>query len=247
VTVQSGPADMPLFSCRNIDLTLGGRRILYDVGVEASAGQILGVIGPNGAGKTSLFEVLSGRIQPQGGQVMLEGRDISGFSIQQRVRAGIGRTYQSPVVPNGLSVADVLKAARKAFFPMLTSQQAEWASDLVHLKVPGGTLAGSLDTLQRRKLLLACLLMRRPKVLLMDEPASGLIHAELEELDQVLRVLAHEMQIALLVVEHRLELLAAVADEVVVLDLGQRIASGAPEHVFEHPDVRAAYFETADA
>ena len=101
--------------------------------------------------------------------------------------------------------------------------------------------------MQRRKLLLACLLMRRPKVLLLDEPASGLIHAELEELDQVLRVLAHEMHIALLVVEHRLELLAALADEVVVLDLGRRIANGAPEHVFDHPDVRAAYFETADA
>ena len=79
--------------------------------------------------------------------------------------------------------------------------------------------AGSLDTLQRRKLLMACLLMRRPKVLLLDEPASGLIHAELEELDQVLRKLAREMKISLLVVEHRLELLAAIADEVLVLDV----------------------------
>lgn len=245
--MHSAPTEPPLFGCQNIDLTLGGRQILHGVALDAHAGQILGVIGPNGAGKTSLFEVLSGRITPQRGQVTLDGRDISKYSIQQRVRAGIGRTYQSPVVPNGLSVADVLKAARKAFFPMLTAQQAEWASDLVRLKVPGNILAGSLDTLQRRKLLLACLVMRRPKVVLMDEPASGLIHAELEELDQVLRVLAHEMQIALLVVEHRLELLAAVADDVMVLDLGRRIASGAPEHVFEHPDVRAAYFETADA
>ena len=94
---------------------------------------------------------------------------------------------------------------------------------------------------------MACLLMRRPKVLLLDEPASGLISAELEELDQVLRVLAHEMQIALLVVEHRLELLSAVADDVMVLDLGRRIASGKPEDVFTNPDVRAAYFETTAA
>lgn len=245
--MQSAPADTPLFGCQNIDLTLGGRQILFDVRVEAHAGQILGVIGPNGAGKTSLFEVLSGRIPQQRGQVMLEGRDISKYTIQQRVRAGIGRTYQSPVVPNGLTVADVLKAARKAFFPMLTAQQAEWASDLVHLDVAGNALAGSLDTLQRRKLLMACLVMRRPKVLLLDEPASGLISAELEELDQILRVLAHEMQISLLVVEHRLELLSAVADDVMVLDLGRRIANGAPEDVFKNPDVRAAYFETAGA
>ena len=82
---------------------------------------------------------------------MLDGQDISNFSIQQRVRAGLGRTYQSPVVPNGLPVADVLKAVRKAFFPMLTAQQAEWAADLVRLDVTGNVLAGSLNTLQRRK------------------------------------------------------------------------------------------------
>ncbi len=247
MTAQSTLEETPLFGCQNIDLTLGGRQILHDVGVEAFAGQILGVVGPNGAGKTSLFEVLSGRIALQRGTVMLDGQDISNFSIQQRVRAGLGRTYQSPVVPNGLLVADVLEAARKAFFPMLTAQQAEWAADLVRLDVSGNVLAGSLDTLQRRKLLMACLLMRRPKVLLLDEPASGLISAELEELDQVLRVLAHEMQIALLVVEHRLELLSAVADDVMVLDLGRRIASGRPEDVFTNPDVRAAYFETTAA
>ena len=92
---------------------------------------------------------------------------------------------------------------------------------------------------------MACLLMRRPKVLLLDEPASGLLTAELEELDQVLRTLAREMKIALLVVEHRLELLAAIADEVLVLDVGRSIMSGTPEEVFNHPEVRAAYFETA--
>ena len=234
----------PLFSCQNIDLSLGGRQILQGVGVEASEGQILGIIGPNGAGKTSLFEVLSGRIFQNHGTVEFEGRDISRLSIQQRLKAGIGRTYQSPVVPNSLSVAEVLKASRKAFFPRLTAQRAEWAAEIMRFRVPGYTVAGSLDTLDRRKLLLTCLLMRRPKVLLLDEPASGLIHAELEELDQILRLLAQELRICMLVVEHRLDLLDAIADEVVVLDLGRRIASGPPETVFDHPDVRAAYFET---
>ena len=237
----------PLFECQGIHLTLGGRPILQDIGLEADRGQVLGVIGPNGAGKTSLFEVLSGRIPHQQGRVTLQGREISRLTIQQRARAGIGRTYQSPVVPNELSVAQVLKAARKAFYPTLTSHQAEWAAQIVGLKVPGRIRAGSLDTLQRRKLLMACLLMRRPKVLLLDEPASGLLTAELEELDQVLRTLAREMKIALLVVEHRLELLAAIADEVLVLDVGRRIMSGAPEEVFNNPEVQAAYFDTAKA
>ena len=238
---------MPLFGCQDIDLTLGGRQILQGVSLEASRGQVLGVIGPNGAGKTSLFEVLSGRIRHQRGQVTLQGREISRLSIQQRVQAGIGRTYQSPVVPNELSVAQVLKAARKAFYPKLTSHQAEWAAEVLGLKVPGHVRAGSLDTLQRRKLLMACLLMRRPKVLLLDEPASGLLAAELDELDQVLRILVREMKIALLLVEHRLELLAAIADQVLVLDVGQCIAIGTPEDVFGDSKVQAAYFESATA
>ena len=238
---------MPLFGCQDIDLTLGGRQILQGVSLEASRGQVLGVIGPNGAGKTSLFEVLSGRIRHQRGQVTLQGREISRLSIQQRVQVGIGRTYQSPVVPNELSVAQVLKAARKAFYPKLTSHQAEWAAEVLGLKVPGHVRAGSLDTLQRRKLLMACLLMRRPKVLLLDEPASGLLAAELDELDQVLRILVREMKIALLLVEHRLELLAAIADQVLVLDVGQCIATGTPEDVFGDSKVQAAYFESATA
>ena len=98
VTVQSLPAHSPLFGCQNIDLTLGGRQILHNVEIEAHAGQILGVIGPNGAGtKTSLFEVLSGRYSgSNAARWTLEGRDISGYSIQQRVRAGIGRTLSKP-------------------------------------------------------------------------------------------------------------------------------------------------------
>ncbi|MFO1351489.1 MAG: ATP-binding cassette domain-containing protein [Gammaproteobacteria bacterium] len=236
-----------LFGCHGVHLSLGGRKILADVSVDAHRGQVLGVIGPNGAGKTSLFEVLSGRIAPNAGRVYYDGRDITRLTIQQRARAGIGRTFQSPVVPNSLPVSAVLEAARKAFYPKLSSHQAEWACEQVNFRVPRNTRAGALDTLHRRKLLLACLVMRRPRVLLLDEPASGLIHAEIEELDYIIRLLAREMQMALLVVEHRLELLGAIADEVVVLDLGRRIASGTPQAVFEHPDVRAAYFEGSAA
>ena len=238
--------DQALFACSGIDLTLGGRKILSGVSLEAHAARILGVIGPNGAGKTSLFEVLSGRIFQDAGTVVLDGRDISRMKIQKRLKAGIGRTYQSPVVPNSLTVSQVLRAARKAFFPMLSYHRAEWAANIMRFRVPGNTVAGALDTLDRRKLLMTCLLMRRPRVLLLDEPASGLIDAELEELDQILRLLAQEMKICILLVEHRLELLDAVADDVVVLDLGKRIASGPPETVFDHPDVQAAYFETPD-
>lgn len=237
----------PLFGCRGIFLNLSGRTILEDVYVDAYSGQVLGIIGPNGAGKTSLFEVLSGRIAANAGKVYYAGRDISRFSIQKRSRLGIGRTFQSPVVPNALSVGEVLKAARKAYYPKLTAHQAEWACEQVNFHISQRTQAGALDALHRRKLLLACLVMRRPRVLLLDEPASGLTLAEIDELDHIIRLLAREMQIALLVVEHRLELLGTIADEVIALDLGRRIAIGSPQAVFNDKDVRAAYFETAEA
>jgi ABC-type branched-subunit amino acid transport system ATPase component len=212
--------------------------------VSVAAGEILGVVGPNGAGKTTLFEVLSGRYAPPDrGRVLLDGRDVSALKLHARARLGLGRTYQSPVVPDALTVAEVFRAARQAFAPYLTRFHAEWAAENVGLRVSMSALAGSLEALNRRKLLLACLLIRRPRVMLLDEPAAGLINSEIDELDAIIRHLAREMNIAVMLVEHRLELLSAIADRVVVLDLGRLIAEGPPEAAFQDPRVRAAYFE----
>ena len=224
-------------------MDFGVCRVLEGVTLTAKPGEVLGVVGPNGAGKTTLFEILSGRLKPSLGQVWLEGRDVTATPIHARARMGVARTYQSPVVPEALSVADVLKAARQAYRPYLTRQQAEWAADRVGLTVPLDLLAGSLGTLDRRRLLLACLLMRRPRVLLMDEPAAGLIDAEVDVIDAIVDMLARELGVAVLLVEHRLELLAAIADRVLVLDAGRLIAEGEPHRVFDEPQVRAAYFE----
>lgn len=234
-----------IFACSGVTLSLGGRQILRDVGLQVARGEVLGLIGPNGAGKTSLFEVLSGRYRPQAGRVVLDGADISRLDTVHRARAGLARTYQSPVVPNALTVAETFRAARKAWAPFRSRHEAEWAARLVRLTVPWDRLAGSLDTFDRRKLLLACLLMRRPKVLLMDEPASGLINTEIDELDLLLRSLVDEYHLAVIVIEHRLELLDALADRVTVLNLGAVIAEDRPEAVFRDPAVRAAYFEPA--
>ena len=114
------PNRKPLLACSGINLELGGRLILEDVGCEAYRGEVLGILGPNGAGKTSLLEVLSGRYRPQQGQVFLNGRDISKLPIHRRAMLGLARTYQTPVIPYSLNVYDVLKAARKAFKPHLS-------------------------------------------------------------------------------------------------------------------------------
>ncbi|MFO1035717.1 MAG: ATP-binding cassette domain-containing protein [Geminicoccaceae bacterium] len=232
-----------LFGCRNIHLDLGGRQILRDISLDVQPGEVLGIIGPNGAGKTSLFEVLSGRLRPKSGHVYFDGSDITALPLHARARLGIGRTYQTPVVPDELTVGQTLKAARQAYRPYLTRHHAEWGTELVRFAVDEDRATTLLDTLDRRKLLLACLLMRRPRVMLMDEPAAGLINSEVDELDDLIRILSKEMNIAVIIVEHRIELLETIADRALVLDAGEAISEGTLAQVLADPHVHAAYFE----
>jgi branched-chain amino acid transport system ATP-binding protein len=245
-TNRAIPADRsssPLFSCTGISLDLGGREILSNVSLEVREGEVLGIIGPNGAGKTSLFEVLSGRLRPKSGAVKFKGRDIVASPLHARARLGIGRTYQTPVVPDNLTVGETFKAARQAYKPYLTRFDAEYGADMVGLMVDEQTPTSMLDTFNRRKLLLACLLMRRPTVLLMDEPAAGLINSEVDEIDHLLRLLSKEMNVSIVIVEHRIELLSTIADRVMVMDAGEVISEGFVEDVLADPRVHAAYFE----
>lgn len=234
-----------IFGCRGIDISFGGRTILKDVGLHVESREIMGLVGPNGAGKTSLFEVLCGRYAPSAGHVWLDAREITRFAVHDRARLGLARTYQSPIVPSAMTAGDVFRVARFSHKPHLTRFDAEWGCHLAHFHKGWDIPAGDLDTFDRRKLLLACLLMRKPKVLLLDEPASGLINSEIDELDLIIRRLVDEHVIGAILIEHRLELLSAIADRAVVLDLGEVIATGTPREVFNDSRVHAAYFEAA--
>ncbi len=236
----------PIFSGQDISLDLGGREILRRISLEVSRGEVLGIIGPNGAGKTSLFEVLSGRLQPKSGRVMFQGKDVTKLPMFARARLGIGRTFQTPVVPDELTVGQTLKAARQAYKPYLTRLHAEWGTELVRLNVPDDLPTAQLDTLNRRKLLLACLMMRRPPLLLMDEPAAGLINSEVDEFDDLIRILSKEMNVAIIIVEHRIELLETIADRAMVMDAGEVISAGSLHKVLNDPKVHAAYFENVE-
>ncbi len=229
--------------CWGVDISFGERPVLKGVELHVENYEVLGLVGPNGAGKTSLFEVMCGRYTPSNGHVWLAEREITEMKVHDRARLGLARTYQSPVVPSAMTVAEVFRAARYSHRPYLTRFDAEWGAYLAHFHVPWNTQAGVLDTFDRRKMLLACLLMRKPKVLLLDEPASGLINAEIDELDLIIRRLVDEYAIGAILIEHRLELLSAIADRTVVLDMGEVIATGTPREVFDDPRVHAAYFE----
>ncbi len=234
---------MTLLSCTSISLELGGRSILEGVSLDVEQAEVVGLAGPNGAGKTSLFEVLSGRQLRHDGDVVFEGESVAKLAMKDRARRGLVRSYQRPIVPAALTVEETLKAARKAFRPYPSRLRMEWAMEFVRMRVPLQAHTGSLETLERRKLMLACLLLRDPKIVLLDEPASGLTGSEIDEIDLIVRKLSQEYGVAVLLIEHRLELLAMVAARVLVLDVGRIIAEGPPERVFLEPEVRAAYFD----
>ena len=237
---------MSALSCDGVRKTYGAFVALSDAAITVSPGEILGLAGPNGAGKTTLFDVLSGRIRADSGTVLLGDRDVSRLSAHGRARLGLARTFQAPLVPTALSVGETLRAARDAYGPHATDESVRHARELSGLASADHALAGGLDTLERRKLLLACLLQRDTTVLLMDEPCSGLLADEIEEIDAVIRRIVDERGCAVVVVEHRLELLFAIARRVVVLDAGAVIAEGPAKEVFELPIVRKAYFEAYD-
>ena len=234
---------MPLLTCSGISLELGGRTILESVSLVVDPAVVFVLAGPLGAAKTSLFEVLSGRQLRHGGDVLFDGQSIRQLDTRRRVELGLARSFQRPIVPAALTVGETLKAARRAYPPQPSRLKVEWAVDFVRLRAHMEQPTGSLETLERRKLMLACLLLHEPRIVLLDEPASGLTGSEIDEIDLVVRKLSQEHGVAVLLIEHRLELLAMVAKRVLVLDVGRIIAEGPPETVFLDETVRQAYFD----
>lgn len=230
------------FAARELRKSFGALAALDGVSLDVGDAEIVGIAGPNGAGKSTLFDVLSGHVRPESGSVSIGGQDISGLAAHGRARAGLARTFQSPIVPNELTVDEVLDAARAAWHPAIDEERVDEVRALLSFDVDGERVAGPLDALARKKLLLCCLLIREPRVLLLDEPCSGLLGDEIDEMEAVIARLRDETGVSVVVVEHRLELLNAIADRVIVMAQGKVIAKGSAQDVFDEPAVRAAYF-----
>jgi len=245
-----------VLEARGVTVRFGGLTALDEVSFTAPACQVTGIIGPNGAGKTTLLNAACGFVKPQSGTIRFGGHELTGLRPHRLAPLGIARTMQGLGLFGRLSVVEnvmvgATSQARAGFWPALLGlpwsdrderrlrDQAVAALDRVGAAGLAHSMPGTLAYGLRKRVALARALVARPRLLLLDEPASGLSETELPELGELITGLAGDT--CVVVIEHRMDLMMAICDTIFVLDFGKLIASGSPEQVQADPAVTAAY------
>jgi ABC-type branched-subunit amino acid transport system ATPase component len=252
-----------LLEVNGVSKHFGGISALDSVSINVDHGEVVGLVGPNGAGKTTLLQCISGLLPPDEGQVSFDGRRIEHLAVHDRCRLGIRRTFQKVELFPGLSVEDHVLLAYRSSRPVgltlvedllglsgWTDDEKEAASDalgavglLDHAKSP----VESLDLGRSRLLELARAIVGEPRLLLLDEPSSGLRNRDVEAFAQLVSGLCRSRNVAVAIIEHDLDLVSRLADRLVVLDFGKVIASGETRSVLVDPVVREAYLGSGEA
>lgn len=235
---------MSLLEVRGVMVRFGGVMAVGGVDLNAEVGQVTGLIGPNGAGKTTLFNVISGMQEPTAGQVFISGIDITGEAPHKRAKRGLARTFQRLELFSSLTVRDNVRVAAELAAVPDVDGTVDTLLDKVGVSHLAESVAGDLPTGSARLVEIARALATMPRLLLLDEPASGLDDAETERLGGLLRELASD-GLGVLLVEHDMDLVMHVCDRIHVLDLGNIISVGTPNEVQHDEAVLRAYLGTS--
>jgi branched-chain amino acid transport system ATP-binding protein len=253
---------MPLLEVRDVAVRFGGIVALDGVSFDVAAGAIVGLIGPNGAGKTTLFNCLSRLYECDRGEIAFDGHALLAAPRHRIAAMGIGRTFQNLALFGSMSVLDNVRVGAHSrsssgfLANALRLPRVPLEENRVSDKVRAILGLLELDTVQERRVCdlpfgtrkrveLARALAAEPKLLLLDEPASGLNHEEVAQLGGLIRSLRERLKLTVLLVEHHMSLVMSLSERVVALNFGKVIAEGAPAEVKRHPELMRAYLGTA--
>lgn len=250
---------MKILSIDDVSLAFGGLEVLSDVSFDVNEGEIFAVIGPNGAGKTSILNIINGFYRPKKGHVFFNGTDITHLGADKRAELGMGRTFQNIALYHGMSVLDNIKLGAHSHLKTgLMSGLWYWGPahreemalrekiekeiiDFLEIesirKLPVSTLAYGLQ----KRVELGRALAMRPKILLMDEPVSGMNAEETEDMARFILDIKEERNITIVLIEHDMKMIMDISDRVLVLNFGRKLTQGSPGEVQKHPEVIKAY------
>jgi branched-chain amino acid transport system ATP-binding protein len=248
----------PLLEVSNVLVTFGGVVALDRVSFKIPEGKVVALIGPNGAGKTTLFNCVSRLYTPDSGDILYRGRSLLSVPAQRIAEQGIGRTFQNLALFQNLSVTDNIRVgahtrtrgnllADALRLPLARQANADSNAvanrlmDYLNLQAVASSKVKDLPFGTQKRVELARALATEPSMLLLDEPACGLNHEEVDELGQILLRIRRDFRLTVLLVEHHMGLVMSISDHIVALNFGRRIAQGTPEQVQQHPDVIEAY------
>ena len=248
----------PLLNIDKVTMRFGGLTAVKNVSISIGKTDLVAVIGPNGAGKTTLFNTITGIYSPTEGTVTLDGEKISEKKASDITKLGIARTFQNIRLFNNLSVIDNIKIARHtrinySFFDgifktkkyraeeKLITEESIKLLELFNLADKKDLLAKNLPYGAQRKLEMARALATKPKLLLLDEPAAGMNPTETKELSELIHFIRDQFQIAVILIEHDMNLVMGIAEKIYVLDYGNLIAEGASREIQNNPKVIEAY------